>query len=164
MKNISPQIVISNLPYNISTQLLFKWLPEFDCYEKLLLMFQKEVAERIYASHKTKAYGKLSVLAQWKSKVTKKFDLEPGSFTPPPKVKSTVVEFVPFKKVSENIDFQIFSNFLADIFAQRRKMVTKAMQKYFSAPEEILRQLGYNHQTRAEDISVEDYLNMFLVR
>lgn len=164
MKNISPQIIISNLPYNISTQLLFKWLPEFDCYERLLLMFQKEVAERIYAPHKTKAYGKLSILTQWKSKITKKFDLEPGSFTPPPKVKSTVVEFVPFKKVSENIDFQIFSNFLTDIFAQRRKMVTKAMQKYFGAPEEILRQLGYDYQTRAEDISVEDYLKMFLVK
>ena len=81
----------------------------------MLLKIISYVSERscitYNASHKTKAFGKLSVLAQWKSKVKKKFDLEPGSFTPPSKVKSTVVEFVPFKKVSENIDFQIFSNF-----------------------------------------------------
>ena len=164
MKNISPQIIISNLPYNISTQLLCKWLPEFDLYEKLLLMFQKEVAERLYATHGTKAYGKLSVLAQWKSKVTKKFDLEPGSFTPPPKVKSTVVEFVPFKEVPKDIDFKMFSNFLTDIFAHRRKMVEKSMQKYFDNPESILRQFGYDKNTRAEDISVDDYLNMFARR
>ncbi len=165
MKNISPQIIISNLPYNISTQLLCKWLPEFDLYEKLLLMFQKEVAERLYATHGTKAYGKLSVLAQWKSKVTKKFDLEPGSFTPPPKVKSTVVEFVPFKEISSrDLDFKMFSNFLTDIFAHRRKKVEKSMQKYFDNPESILRQFGYDKNTRAEDISVEDYLSMFARR
>ena len=77
-----------------------------------MISYVSERSCRTYnASHKTKAFGKLSVLAQWKSKVKKKFDLESGSFTSPQKVKSTVVEFVPFKKVSENIDFQIFSNF-----------------------------------------------------
>lgn len=163
MSSIRPQIIISNLPYNISTQLLFKWLPDFDTYERLILMFQKEVAERIYAEHGTKSYGKLSVLAQWKSQVKKKFDLEPGSFTPPPKVKSTVVEFIPFskKQIDENIDFQKFSAFLTDIFSHRRKIVTKSMKKYFQDPAEVLEKFGYNANTRAEDISVECYLQIF---
>lgn len=160
MKIVAPQIIISNLPYNISTQLFFKWLPEFNLYEKLILMFQKEVADRICAQYGTKAYGKLSVLAQWKSKVTKKFNLEPGSFTPPPKIKSSVVEFIPFKDNS-NVDFSYFSNFLTDIFAHRRKIITKAMQKYFDNPESILKQFGYSYRTRAEEISTEDYLEIF---
>ena len=162
MSTIKPQVIISNLPYNISTQLLFKWLPDFDMYEKLILMFQKEVAERIYANRGTKAYGKLSVLAQWKSQVKKKFDLEPGSFTPPPKVKSTVVEFVPYSsKEKIEIDFQKFSMFLTDIFAHRRKIVIKPMQKYFRNPTNILEKFGYSETIRAEDISVEDYLKIF---
>ncbi|MBR1734465.1 MAG: ribosomal RNA small subunit methyltransferase A, partial [Alphaproteobacteria bacterium] len=160
---ISPQIIISNLPYNISTQLLFKWLPNFKLFDKLILMFQKEVAERICAKNKTKAYGKLSVLAQWKSSATKKFDLEPGCFTPPPKIKSSVVEFIPYseKIYDPKIDFQLFSNFLTNIFAHRRKIVIKPMRKYFEQPENIIKQLGYNETTRAEDISVSDYIKIF---
>lgn len=163
MKKIAPQVIISNLPYNISTQLLFKWLPEFNEFEKLILMFQKEVAERIYAKEKTKAYGKLSVLSQWKSRVAKKFDLEPGSFSPPPKVKSTVLEFTPFslQELSySELNFDFFSIFLGDVFMHRRKTVTKALSKYFSDPESVLKNLGYTLQTRPEEISTADFLKI----
>jgi len=160
-KTISPNIIISNLPYNISTQLLFKWLSEFDLYEKLILMFQKEVADRIYARPHTKNYGKLSVLCQWKSEVSKIFDLEPGSFSPPPKVKSTVVKFTPFQKEkANNIAFKIMSDLLTDAFANRRKTVVKSLGKYFQNPAQILEDLGYDKNTRAEEISVDDFIKM----
>lgn len=161
LKSISPNIIISNLPYNISTQLLFKWLPEFDLYEKMILMFQKEVADRIYANPCTKNYGKLSVLCQWKSKVSKVFDLEPGSFSPPPKVRSTVVKFVPFpKEATEQLEFKMMSNLLTDAFMCRRKTVAKSLRKYFQDPVQILENFGYNKNTRAEEISVDDFIKI----
>jgi 16S rRNA (adenine1518-N6/adenine1519-N6)-dimethyltransferase len=159
MKTISPNIIISNLPYNISTQLLFRWLPEFDFYEKLVLTFQKEVADRLYASPCTKSYGKLSVLSQWKSKVSKVFDIEPGSFSPAPKVRSSVVQFQPFQcDPQTRRKFQLFSDILTAAFAHRRKIVVKHFEKYFSNPIEILEKFGYDKNTRAEQISVDDYV------
>jgi len=153
-EEISPQIIISNLPYNISTVLLTKWLENFERYEKLVLMFQKEVADRLYAKPCTKSYGKLSVLTQWKSKVEKVFDLEPGCFTPPPKVKSTVVKFSP-QKTTENYKF--FSSVLNDAFLHRRKLLTKILQKYSGNIEKILQDLGYSRLVRAEEVSVENF-------
>jgi len=153
-EEISPQIIISNLPYNISTVLLTKWLENFERYEKLVLMFQKEVADRLYAKPCTKSYGKLSVLTQWKSKVEKVFDLEPGCFTPPPKVKSTIVKFSP-KKTTENYKF--FSSVLNDAFLHRRKLLTKILQKYSENIEKILQDLGYSRLVRAEEVSVENF-------
>lgn len=153
-EEISPQVIISNLPYNISTVLLIKWLTNFDKYEKLILMFQKEVADRLYAKPCTKSYGKLSVLTQWKSRVEKVFDLEPGCFTPPPKVKSTVVKFIP-KKVEG--DYKFFSTVVSDAFLHRRKLLSKTLQKYSKNIEEILQSLGYSRLARAEEISVEGF-------
>lgn len=153
-KSILPQVIISNLPYNVSTLLLSKWLVNFDKYEKLILMFQKEVADRLYAKKSTKSYGKLSVLTQWKSKVEKAFDLDPGCFTPPPKVKSTVVKFSP-KIVHE--DYKSFSTILNDAFLHRRKLLVNALKKYSENIEHILEDLGYSKLVRAEEISVEDF-------
>jgi 16S rRNA (adenine1518-N6/adenine1519-N6)-dimethyltransferase len=153
-EEISPQVIISNLPYNISTVLLTKWLENFERYEKLVLMFQKEVADRLYAKPCTKSYGKLSVLTQWKSKAEKVFDLEPGCFTPPPKVRSTVVKFTP-KKTTE--DYKLFSSVLNDAFLHRRKLLTKILRKYSENIEEILKNLGYSRLVRAEEISVENF-------
>lgn len=161
LKSISPNIIISNLPYNISTQLLFKWLPKFDLYEKMILMFQKEVADRLYANPCTKNYGKLSVLCQWKSKVSKVFDLEPGSFSPPPKVKSAVVKFTPFQlEEIKDIDFKNMSDLLTNAFANRRKIITKSLGKSFQDPIQILEDFGYNKNTRAEEISVNDFIEI----
>ena len=154
---IFPQVIISNLPYNVSTLLLTKWLENFDKYERLVLMFQKEVADRLYAKKSTKSYGKLSVLTQWKSKVEKAFDLNPGFFSTPPKVKSTVVKFFP-KTVRE--DYKLFSAILNDAFLHRRKLLVKALKKYSEHIEEILKDLGYSKLVRAEEVSVEDFIKL----
>ena len=156
-ETISPQVIISNLPYNISTLLLTKWLANFDKYEKLVLMFQKEVADRLYAKESTKSYGKLSVLTQWRSKVEKVFDLDSGCFSPPPRIKSTVVKFFP-KTVQG--DYKFFSAVLNDSFLHRRKLLVKALKKYFENIEKILEDLGYSKLVRAEEISVEDFTKL----
>ncbi|MBO4405910.1 MAG: 16S rRNA (adenine(1518)-N(6)/adenine(1519)-N(6))-dimethyltransferase RsmA [Alphaproteobacteria bacterium] len=158
-EKIAPQVIISNLPYNISTVLLTKWLKNFDQFEKLVLMFQKEVAERLYAKPATKSYGRLSVLTQWKSEVEKMFDLESGCFSPPPKVKSTIVRFFP-KKTTEDYDF--FSALLKDAFLHRRKLLANTLRKYSENIEEILQILGYSKTVRAEEISVEDFRKLIL--
>lgn len=153
-KSIAPQIIISNLPYNISTVLLGKWLANFDQFERLVLMFQKEVADRLYAKPSTKSYGKLSVLTQWKSNVEKVFDLDPGSFVPPPKVKSTVVRFTP-KNTTEN--YRLFSSIVNDAFLHRRKLLSKSLKKYSAQIEDILKELGYSKTVRAEEVTVMDF-------
>ncbi|MDR2766389.1 MAG: 16S rRNA (adenine(1518)-N(6)/adenine(1519)-N(6))-dimethyltransferase RsmA [Holosporaceae bacterium] len=162
METISPDVIISNLPYNISTPLLFRWLPKFDAYEQLLLMFQKEVADRLYATPSTKAYGKLSVLTQWKSQVCKIFDLEPGSFFPPPKVKSTLVKFVPYggDRLQSREKYHLFVELLTSAFAHRRKVVAKAFAEFLNDPTRMLMELGYDENVRAEQISVEDYVKI----
>jgi 16S rRNA (adenine1518-N6/adenine1519-N6)-dimethyltransferase len=208
-KLIKPDIIISNLPYNISTQLLFKWLREFFLYEKLILMFQKEVADRLYAIPCTKEYGRISVLTQSVSNVSKVFDLEPGSFTPAPNVKSTVVKIVPhtnwqigsnalhsekrdkflgaYKAQNRNVLsvhkdttngfnevecgknaicrrlLETFSDMLNNIFMHRRKIVSKSLGKYFSDPILMLKDLGYDSNTRPEQIKVDDYVQMFFM-
>lgn len=156
-EKISPQVIISNLPYNVSTVLLTKWLKDFDKYEKLVLMFQKEVADRLYAKPCTKSYGKLSVLTQWKSKVEKIFDLDPGCFSPPPKVKSTLVRLTPKETIE---DYKFFSSVLNDAFLHRRKLLAKILRKYSNNIEKILQNLGYSRLVRAEEISVEDFLKL----
>ncbi|MDR1235744.1 MAG: 16S rRNA (adenine(1518)-N(6)/adenine(1519)-N(6))-dimethyltransferase RsmA [Holosporaceae bacterium] len=157
-KDLAPDVIISNLPYNISTTLLVKWLKELDFCEKLILMFQKEVAERLYAVPATKSYGRLSVLAQSRSRVEKVFDLEPGSFFPAPKVKSAVLKFTLHSE--RPCDFCLFSDLLAAVFAHRRKVAVKSLSDFFPDPERVLVELGYNKNTRAEEISVKDYIEL----
>jgi 16S rRNA (adenine1518-N6/adenine1519-N6)-dimethyltransferase len=162
-RSLSPQIIISNLPYNISTQLLFRWLRDFDAYEKLVLMFQKEVADRICASPRTKSYGKLSVLAQWKAQVSKVFDLEPGSFFPPPKVRSTVVRFIPFSREqcvhADRIDE--FAALLSQVFGHRRKIVAKSLAHFLYDPHVFLQKIDLGPSARAEEISVQNFIDLF---
>ncbi len=155
--SISPQVIISNLPYNISTQLLTKWLPNFDRFKELILMFQKEVGDRLYAKPSTKNYGRLSVLCQWKAKVEKILDLESGSFYPPPKIKSTVVKFTPHEKDELFQHYPLFSKLVEAAFLHRRKTVIKSWKKYSQDIESILLNLGYNNRVRGEEIHVEDF-------
>jgi 16S rRNA (adenine1518-N6/adenine1519-N6)-dimethyltransferase len=161
--SISSQIIISNLPYNISTQLLFRWLRNLDAYEKLILMFQKEVADRICASPNTKSYGKLSVLAQWKAQTSKIFDLEPGSFFPPPKIKSTVLEFIPFTREqcihADRIDE--FAAMLSRIFIHRRKVVVKSLAHFLDNPHAFLQKINLSQCARAEEITVPNFIDLF---
>ncbi|MDR0753314.1 MAG: 16S rRNA (adenine(1518)-N(6)/adenine(1519)-N(6))-dimethyltransferase RsmA [Holosporaceae bacterium] len=159
-KGISPHVIISNLPYNISTHLLCKLLTELNTFESLILTFQKEVADRLCARPATKAYGKLSVMAQHLAKIEKVFEIVPGSFLPAPKVKSTVLKITPH--LNSRVWSDSFSTLLTYAFAHRRKIVAKTLTKFIKDPEQILRDLGYNANTRAEEISVEDYAKLHL--
>ncbi|MDR2158070.1 MAG: 16S rRNA (adenine(1518)-N(6)/adenine(1519)-N(6))-dimethyltransferase RsmA [Holosporaceae bacterium] len=159
-KNISPHAIISNLPYNISTQLLFKWLEEFHLYECLVLTFQKEVADRLRAKPSTKAYGKLSVLTQWKSRVSKAFDLKAGAFFPAPEVKSTAMKFIPYGANDMYANFNLFSNLLTAAFQHPRKVVIKSLSKFLQNPEDSLLKLGYGKNARAGEIALDDYIEI----
>jgi 16S rRNA (adenine1518-N6/adenine1519-N6)-dimethyltransferase len=148
-------------------------MKEFEIYEKLVLMFQKEVADRLCAVPSTKDYGRLSVLVQLKSDIEKVFDIEPGSFFPPPKVKSTVVKITP-KNYSLNDDTlddtskdtlnstlnDTFSDLLKEMFAHKRKRVVKSLSLFFEKPEQILLEWGYGPNVRAEEITVKDYAKL----
>ncbi|MBE6447215.1 MAG: ribosomal RNA small subunit methyltransferase A [Alphaproteobacteria bacterium] len=161
--SISPDVIISNLPYNISTQLLLKWLEHLEQFEQLILMFQKEVADRLYAKICTKSYGRLSVLCQWKAKVEKLFDLEPGSFFPPPKVKSTVVKLTSHTSDITCDVYKSFANLVGMAFSHRRKTVIKSLKHYSDDIPCVLHKLGYNENTRAEEISVCDFFKLFCI-
>ncbi|MDY0029402.1 MAG: 16S rRNA (adenine(1518)-N(6)/adenine(1519)-N(6))-dimethyltransferase RsmA [Pseudobdellovibrionaceae bacterium] len=153
----APRAVLSNLPYNISTVLLLKWLAHIrvdkDVYAFMSLMFQKEVGDRILAQVGTKAYGRLSVMAQWLCTVRRLFDLPPSAFTPPPKVKSSVIHFVP-KTLGETAPkFETMEKILAAAFGQRRKMIRGSLSDYAAAIEQV----GIDPTLRAEDVPVADY-------
>jgi 16S rRNA (adenine1518-N6/adenine1519-N6)-dimethyltransferase len=153
---LSNPSVISNLPYNISTQLLFRWLPSLEKFDQLVLMFQKEVAERLYAQPRTKAYGRLSVLLQTKAHITKMFHLPPGAFLPPPKVHSTVVSIVPKRENIPPTVYDALCNLTRNAFAKRRKMIRNTQ----SLSEQMLTQNGISPHARAEDLTTEQFLKL----
>jgi 16S rRNA (adenine1518-N6/adenine1519-N6)-dimethyltransferase len=154
----SPKVVIANLPYNIASQLLFRWLEDLQSYRALYLMLQREVVDRICAAPGTKAYGKLSVLVQYQASARKVMDLSPESFTPPPKVDSAVVEIIP--NPSSNVDFISIEKLCRIAFAHRRKMVIKALGSLFKNPASIMESVGVHHNARAEDISVAQFTSI----
>jgi len=148
--------VISNLPYNISVPLLIKWLKKMNSYEALTLMFQKEVAERIMASVKTKDYGRISVLAQLCARVEKLFDINPECFVPAPKIWSTVLLFQPFKKyLDENIISKV-EILTEKAFGQRRKMIRQSLKSIIGI-EKACELVGVKMTMRAEEITPEQY-------
>ena len=155
-----PRAILSNLPYNISTVLLLKWLKHLredaSSYALMSLMFQKEVGERILAHPSTKAYGRLSVMAQWLCDVRKLFDLPPSAFTPPPKVKSSVLHFVPKNLDDDQPQFETMEKILAAAFGQRRKMIRGSLSNYAAAIEKV----GIDPTLRAEDVSVDEYVRL----
>ncbi len=153
-----PYIIAANLPYNIATPLLVGWLATIynddAVFCELILMFQKEVAQRIVAKPSTKAYGRLSILSQWLCDVKLMFDIPAGAFTPPPKITSSVVRFVPKNNVAHDIDFKVMESITAAAFGQRRKMIRGSLKDYM---DHILL-CGLNEQSRAEDLSVDEYV------
>lgn len=151
----SPKVVIANLPYNIASQLLFKWLEDLQSYRALYLMLQREVVDRICAAPRTKAYGKLSVLVQYQASAKRIMDLSPGSFTPPPQVDSAVVEIIP--NAPNNVSFTSMEKLCRVAFAHRRKMVIKALGSLFKDPISIMDSVDIHHNVRAEDISVAQF-------
>lgn len=156
----APRAILSNLPYNISTVLLLKWLAQIRgdamCYAFLSLMFQKEVADRILAQPSSKTYGRLSVMVQWLCDVKRLFDLPPSAFTPPPKVKSSVLHFVPKNLGEGQPKFETMEKILAAAFNQRRKMIRGSLSDYAAQIEKV----GIDPTLRAEDVPVHDYVRL----
>lgn len=160
LNNLDCDVLISNLPYNVSSQILFNVLPYLHKFEKLVLMFQKELADRICADKGTKAYGKLSILSQWKADIKKMITLSPGVFTPPPSVYSSVLVFDP--KTKDDINFEKFNKLLTAAFANRRKFVLKQIENVLSKEilSKIFAELNIKETARAEEISIEQFLQI----
>ena len=155
-----PTVVVANLPYNIATPLLVGWLrtePWPPWYRSLTLMFQREVAERIVAPPGSKTYGRLSVLAGWRSQASILFDVPARAFTPPPKVTSSVVHFVPrAKPLSCNPD--VLERVVAAAFGQRRKMLRQSLRTLGIDAAGLLVRAGIEPTRRAEEIDVAGFV------
>jgi 16S rRNA (adenine1518-N6/adenine1519-N6)-dimethyltransferase len=159
-------IIAANLPYAVATLLLVQWLqtePWPPWFERMVLMFQKEVAERIVAQPGTKAYGRLAVLAQWRTKVHLVLTLPREAFTPPPKVASAVVEFVPFADPAPPCRAPVLGQVTAAAFGQRRKMLRTSLKQLVADPEALLSAAGIAGNLRAEDLAVKDFARLALV-
>jgi 16S rRNA (adenine1518-N6/adenine1519-N6)-dimethyltransferase len=153
-------IIAANLPYGIASLLLAGWLetePWPPWYDAMVLMFQKEVAERIVATPGSKAYGRLSVLAQWRTEPRIVFNLPPGAFTPPPKVSSAVVHFTPRSTPMPAGQEGALARVTAAAFGQRRKMLRQSLKTLTPMPELLLREVGIDPQERAEQLTVAQF-------
>ena len=155
-----PVRVVANLPYNVGTELLVRWLTPKDWppfWSSLTLMFQKEVAERIIAKPGTKAYGRLGILAQWKSNPSVVMELSPEAFTPPPKVHSAVVHLEALAEPRFPAPAGLLSSTVAMAFNQRRKMLRSSLKSAAPDIETALRDAGLEPTARAEEISLEGF-------
>lgn len=161
LSRLTPPIrVAANLPYNVGTELLVRWLtpPEWPPFwQSLTLMFQKEVAQRIVASPGSKAYGRLAILAQWRADAKIVMQLPPEAFSPPPKVSSSVVhlEALPAPRFPANAD--VLSRVVAAAFNQRRKMLRAALKGVRTDIEDHIRAAGLRPTDRAEQVSLEGF-------
>jgi 16S rRNA (adenine1518-N6/adenine1519-N6)-dimethyltransferase len=152
----APRQIIANLPYNVGTPLLVGWLREAARIERMILMFQQEVAERICAAPDTDAYGRLGVLAQWRTRTSLLMSLPPGAFTPPPKVHSAVVGLTPHPADPGPALFAAMERLTAAAFGQRRKMLRGAL-KPLGQPEALLEAAGIAGNLRAETLTVAEF-------
>ena len=149
----APRAIVANLPYNISTVLLLQWLRRADQFTRMVLMFQKEVADRLTAAPGSKAYGRLSVVTQWRAQVRPLFNVSKEAFTPPPKVASTVVEVIPRAEPLAPAVMTDLEKVTQAAFGQRRKMLRSSLKSLGLDPAQV----GINPEARAEDLSVEEF-------
>nr|WP_249742158.1 16S rRNA (adenine(1518)-N(6)/adenine(1519)-N(6))-dimethyltransferase RsmA [Thalassospira tepidiphila] len=159
----APRKIVANLPYNVGTQLLLGWLMQIDQFASLTLMFQKEVAERVVAGPKTKAYGRLSVLCQYLCDCDILFDVHRSAFTPPPKVTSAVVQLRPKADRGTDINLDSLAKITQAAFGQRRKMLRASLKTLNVNVGELLAKAGITETVRAEELSVADFVRLTLV-
>jgi 16S rRNA (adenine1518-N6/adenine1519-N6)-dimethyltransferase len=153
----APRKIVANLPYNIATPLLIGWLRNAAAYDSLTLMFQKEVGERLAAAPRSKAYGRLSVMAQWLCDVRALFDLPPRAFVPPPKVTSSVLRLTPRPAPLAPCEQQDLERVLAAAFGQRRKMLRQSLRALGLDTEALFAAAGVPATARAEQLSIEQF-------
>jgi 16S rRNA (adenine1518-N6/adenine1519-N6)-dimethyltransferase len=157
-----PVRIVANLPYNIATPLLIGWLtadrwPPW--YDRMVLMFQREVAERIVAQPDSKTYGRLSVLAGWRTQAKILFDISPSAFVPPPKVTSSVVQFLPRANPQE-CDADALQRVTEAAFGQRRKMLRQSLKSLGVDAGALLAEADIEPTARAEDIPVDGFVRL----
>ena len=155
--------VFGNLPYNISTEILSKWIINLKnnfWFECLVLMFQKEVADRIIAKFNTSNYGRLSIICNWKLKIKKICDIKPEAFSPKPKIDSSLLIFYPkknFVKIKNPNNLEIITRIF---FNQRRKMVKKPFNQLFNGDQKILDRIKIDLTLRPQNINLETYYKL----
>lgn len=149
--------IIANLPYNIATELLFKWLKDWQKIDSMVLMFQKEVVERIVAKPNSKQYGRLSVMVNFFCETKKLFDISASSFTPSPKVTSSLVLIKPRVKPIMDVEFKKLEKVCAAAFSQRRKMIKAGLRSISSDAENWLKNAEIDSSLRAEQLTLEQF-------
>ena len=155
--------VFGNLPYYISTEILSKWIVNLKnnfWFDHLILMFQKEVAERIIAKHNTPQYGRLSVLANWKLDIKKISDVKPQSFSPKPKIDSTILYFSPKKNYHELKNPKNLEKVTRVFFLHRRKMLKKPFNQIFNGNQNVLNKLKIDLNLRPQNLNYEMYYQL----
>ena len=155
--------VFGNLPYNISTEILSKWiinLKDNFWFECLILMFQKEVADRIIAKSNTSMYGRLSIISNWKLKIEKICDISPEAFKPKPKIESSLLLFYPRENFVKIKDPNNLEKVTRIFFNQRRKMLKKPFNQLFNGDQKILNKLKIDLNLRPQNLSLETYYNL----
>jgi len=155
----TPRRIISNLPYNIGTELLLKWLQKPKSFESITIMLQKEVASRLIASPGSKSYGRLSVFARRCWNINLVFDVNPKAFVPPPRVNSTLIHLTPLAEPIAEIDENTLSIVTAAAFGQRRKMLRSSLKKLGDA-EYLCKITNLDPTARADQLSIKDFYKL----
>jgi len=156
-------IVFGNLPYNISTEILSRWVVNLKknfWFESLVLMFQKEVADRIIAKANTSKYGRLSILSNWKLNIKKIIDIKPESFLPRPKIESSLLLFSPKEEFFELKDSKNLEMITRVFFSQRRKMLKNPFKKIFKNPKEVSKKFNIDLNLRPQNLEPEVYFKL----
>ena len=156
-------IVFGNLPYNISTEIISKWilnLKQKFWFECLILMFQKEVADRIIANFNTSNYGRLSIICNWKLNIKKICDIKPNAFSPKPKIDSSLLFFYPKEKFIKIKDPTNLQKITRIFFNQRRKMIKKPFNQLFNGNQKLIDKLNINLTMRPQNINLDTYYKL----
>ncbi|MGF1475091.1 MAG: 16S rRNA (adenine(1518)-N(6)/adenine(1519)-N(6))-dimethyltransferase RsmA [Geminicoccaceae bacterium] len=158
-----PWTIVANLPYNIATELLFRWLNRPRDLATIVVMIQKEVAQRITAQPGTKDYGRLAIMIQWLCEATRCFDVPAGAFLPPPKVTSTVIRLVPRSKTLFDAPAPMLRRLLAAVFGHRRKMLRSSLAAVTADPKGVLERANISPEARPETLSIEAFCRLATV-
>jgi 16S rRNA (adenine1518-N6/adenine1519-N6)-dimethyltransferase len=152
--------IVANLPYNVGTALLLRWLDQLDHVSSMTLMFQREVADRLLAKPGNRSYGRLSVLIPWLLEIERLINLPAKAFVPPPKVASTVIGLTPRKRPMFEADRKTLERTLAAAFSQRRKMLRSSLKSLLSDPIPFLTAADIDPSARAEQIDIEGFCRL----